>query len=60
MHGMHRSAKLLAAPCLHLNERDQLTALHDEIEVAMSATKAMCHEGPACAQQIAGGDAFAE
>ena len=49
--GPHRPAESVAAPRLHLDERDGPLALRYEVDVAPPAAEAMLHDSPAAPRE---------
>jgi hypothetical protein len=60
VHRLERTAEVVAAPRLDLDERHFASALHHQVDVAMSAAKAMRDDAPAMLLHPAGGDALAQ
>ncbi len=60
VHGFHWVAEGVAATRLDLDERDLVSASHDEVDIAVSAAKAMRDKLPSCAAHPPRGDSFAQ
>lgn len=59
MHGLDRMPERFTATRLHLNERDFITAAHDQIDVAVPTPKPMGHKRPSVTQQPTSRDPLA-
>ena len=60
IHGFDGIAEVVARARLHLDERDEIVVLRDEIDIAAAAAEAAREDSPARALEPAGGDALAE
>lgn len=58
VHGLDRRSEPFAAPSLHFDEGNFITATHDQIEITMPAPKTMRDKCPTIATQPARGDTF--
>lgn len=59
VHGLHGRAEFGAAARLHFHKRDVIRASHDEVDIAMSAAKAMRDDVPTLATHPTRRDTFA-